>query len=626
MTFVYFLLLTVLLVLIQFSIGGTQFAYAFPTYAIAGVTAILTVFSIRRPAAKVSPACLGSALLFAGYVLVRAWFSPNPYLARSDAFQAVACLIVYLLTALYLTGTRQRLWAILSLLVVAAVHVGIGAYQFKEGNNYMLFGFDRGDTQSFRASGLLICPNHMAGFLEALALFALSLTFWSRLRITTKLLLGYLVLLCYAAVAMSGSRGGYLSSVFSLLVFVGLTIWMVRIINRERFPVALIGMAVGVALLIGLAGWGMAQSPAIRLRLHRLATATQDVRQYNWLATLDQFKLSPVVGTGAGTHLYYGRLFRRPQIQADPEHSHCDYLETLAEYGVIGALLSLTFLITHWIAGIKSAHQLAIRRLCNSFGRARSDTLALTLGSLAAVAALAAHSVVDFNMHIPGNALLFAFIFGILASPGIDQPTETKVLSLQTLLRGALVLLGIGLVGAVAVKYKGELFANQSRLALKENNYAETLRLTELAIEADPGNPFPYFYQGEACRGTASIMPNYAMQERYYNQAIESYSKGLAYFPQDENLWVRLAQSLDGVYLYEEAKEAYLKAIEADPKLGILHSYYAAHQRISGDLEGAVKSEATARSLGASNIPENEIGERPSLRSFFSEKGSSPSE
>jgi len=53
----------------------------------------------------------------------------------------------------------------------------------------------------------------------------------------------------------------------------------------------------------------------------------------------------------------------------------------------------------------------------------RSDSVRL-MWALCSVVALGVHSVVDFNMHIPGNALVFAFIFGTLASPGFEKKAD----------------------------------------------------------------------------------------------------------------------------------------------------------------------------------------------------------
>jgi tetratricopeptide (TPR) repeat protein len=327
-----------------------------------------------------------------------------------------------------------------------------------------------------------------------------------------------------------------------------------------------------------------------------------------------------VLGTGAGTHLFYGRLFRRPQIQVDPEHAHSDYLELLAEYGLVGEALAIFFLVVHIGQGMKTARQVTARRLCNIPGMGQSDTLALTLGALSACAALLAHSVVDFNMHIPGNAVLFAFLFAVLGSGGMEKAWEDRATRPETLARGVLALAGLGLLVAITLRYPAERLSNQARTALEAADYDECIRLAELAIAKDPANPQTYFYQGEAYRALAASMPSYSLREEYFKQAIEAYRKGIASFPQNENLWIRLGQCLDGTLQYAEAQQAYLNAIASDPNLGILYAYYAAHLRLVGDLEGAEQCEDAARDLGATDLEKIGMGEPPTFPKTHSEE------
>ncbi len=586
------------LVLIQCLIGGTRLVFSFPSYALVGVAAILSVFSLRRTVARPAALCVASALLLAGYVMLRAWASPVPYLARQDLFLAPAALAVYLLSAFYLNTSRARLWVLGVLLGVGVVHVLVGIAQFQGQEGFMLFGFLRRDV-SRRASGMLISGNHLAGYLEAIAAMALGLTVWSRLRPWTKILTGYLVVFFYFGVILSGSRGGYLSSVLSLVAFSALTVWIIQMYNHRILPVALVAILAGGVLALGSAGYLITRNHFLSGRVDRFSQATKDARVYMWLATLDQWKLRPLVGTGAGTHLYYGRQYRRPQIQADPVHSHGDYLEMLAEYGLIGELLAGLFLAAHLSHGIRTAREITLRRLCNSLTTARSDSLALTVGALAAVTALAAHSVVDFNMHIPANALLFAFLFGILSDPGLERPQPAaERFSPEMLVRGGgLCLLGIGLLTGVGLKYKGERLAEQARVALRNLDYKVCIERALGAIAADASNPNPYFYLGEAYRMTAFGMRVPPLRAVLFEKAIDAYRGGLKHFPQDENLMVRLGQSFDGALRFDEAEPFYVNAIRSDPNLGVLYAYYGSHLHLTGQADAAKKNFDKARQL-----------------------------
>src|SRR5439155_3983432 len=94
--------------------------------------------------------------------------------------------------------------------------------------NFMLIPFLQRVDYGQRASGLYVCPNHLAGLLEVLAVFALTIVCWSRWPIWAKLLTAYAVGVNYLGVALTGSRGGYLSTVASLLVFMALSLVLLR--------------------------------------------------------------------------------------------------------------------------------------------------------------------------------------------------------------------------------------------------------------------------------------------------------------------------------------------------------------------------------------------------------------
>ena len=636
LNYVYLALLVSAFSLIQCLIGGTRLLFSFPSYCILGVCGILTLFSAFRSSEPRQSAsnrqsgsdrpdgwCILASLLFFSYILVRAKLSPIDYFARPDFYMVLGCLLVYLLTAFYLTSARDRLIVIASLFCLAVLHVYVGTIQFMHSSGYMWFGFVRVDTTP-RASGLYICSDHMAGFLEAIAVIGLSLAWWSRWPVWGKILIGYLSLGCYFGVAISVSRGGMLSSIFSLLVFSVLGLSVIRKIDRDKFGRALVVWGVIAMIGAGGASFLALRSQLIRSRINQQHTA--DVRIYNWQATLDQVRTAPLLGTGAGTHLYYGRLFRRPQLQADPVHSHCDYLELLAEYGVVGALGMALFLAAHLFSGFRSLNFL-IQRLRNSYVP-RSNALALQIGTLCAVFGLMAHSVVDFNMHIPANALVFAFLFGILTNPGVARQTEERPepgwFALDrwiSLVRFALPVLGVGICLLAVPRYPGEYFAEQSRVALRDKRYMDCISLGKRALgEAfdetfwldrlnkrmggEKQNPYLQFYIGEANRGIGMRMSNRILRKTYLMASVAAYKKSLEIFPQDENTLVRLGQSYDRMDQYPEAEEAFTKAIQCDPNLAILYSYYADHLKLQGLDEDVEKSSAKAKELAKKNIVE----------------------
>lgn len=596
MNWLFFLILSVAIVLIECLIGGTRLVFAYPSYILLGGGALLSLLTFRRPLSKPSTPLLLSTFALAGYVFIRAWYSPYDYLARPDLYMTGAGLIVYLFTALYLTGSRVRLAFIGVLLALTVVEVGVGYIQYTEQTGFMLFGFSRLDT-GWRASGTLISGNHYAGLLETMAMFGLAIACWSRQRWFVRLPAGIITLLCYLGVGMSGSRGGYISSAFSLIVFAFLSI---RILALTRPGKALRpALAILVALVAFIGGTVTIGSQNKSVRARTDALKNSDIRVYNWQATLDHFKVEPWLGTGAGTHLIYGRLFRKPQLQSDPVHAHSDYLEMLAEYGVVGEALALLFLAAHLTGGLRQGTRIARARLALAPG---SDAVALNIGAVGAAAALVAHSVVDFNMHIPGNALLYAFVFGLLANPGrTPLPKLPPLFDLAMLSRLGLPLLGGSLLVAVIPKYEGARLTEEARVALRDHKFSQSIQLSRKAILHEQANPHTWFYMGEANRLLALNMPAQSLRERFFNEAIKAYRKGLVLLPQDINLLIRLAQALDGLGRHDEAEEAYKMALHWDPNLGTLYSYLSSHFLLRGDEEAAKRFQEKAYGFPATN-------------------------
>ncbi len=553
--------------------GGTRPALGLPVYILLGVAALLTWRVIGSRADRWG--CLAVAGVLFAYLLTRAAFSPLPALARADLFLMLGCLLVYLLTAAVLVTARQRMVVVYALLALGGIHTLVGAVQAAQGEEFMLFGFERAAMGS-RASGLLISPNHLAGFLEIAGIMALSVAWWSGRKPAVKIFAGYAAVCCYLGLLLSQSRGGVLCAVFSLLVWVGLTLRASYLGKPHRFDRALI-LGIGVvAVLFCIGGAVVATHPEMR---ERLATALErDIRIANWQAALDQFRQAPVFGTGAGTHLYLGRLFRRPELQFDPIHAHNDYLELLAEYGLVGAAGMAILLALHARRGWRALG--AAARALRVTAEAGSDEIALTISALGAFAAMAAHSVVDFNMHIPGNALVTAFVFGLLARPEAVPDDEPPAARLGWAVRGPLVALGSVLLGLALLTGPGAYFTERARVLISEEDYPAAVAKASQALRFDPWNPGACFHLGEAHRLQAELEPVYGARQMHREAAVHAFQQGLRLFPQDENLLVRRGQVLDRLRRFDEAEASYQAALAADPQLAILHELYEKHRAL----------------------------------------------
>jgi O-antigen ligase len=545
--------------------GGTRPLLAFPGYAVlatAGILAALLLWSAKTFPDRL---CLCSALLFFGYVLVRALCSPVPYLARSDIYPVLAGLIVYLITSCLLTSAKARLWVFAGLLMAAMVQVGVGAVQFRSGNNFMPIPFLQRFDYGSRASGFYTCPNHLAGLLEALGIFGLSMTFWSRWPVWSKLLTGYAAGICYVGIILTGSRGGYLSATAGLLAFGLLSLNLLRaggsrLLVRIGAP-ALIAGALALTVISSL----IHQSEFLSDRTRKIADNT-DIRLDFWNAAIQQWKLSPLLGTGSRTYLYYGRKYRTQEVQFDANYVHNDYLQLVSEYGLVGAAIFLPFLVAHLRRGWVSAGWLGRRRIAAS-QNLTSNSMALNLGALACVAGYIVHSVFDFNLHIPANTMLLAFVFGILANSQRSQDRRGYSSAENPLLHKVLLFALAAMLGLQTWRFApGEYYTERARLNLRDSRPIPAISYALRGLECEKQNPALYYYLGKARVLAADQQDNGDERDSFYRAALPAFAHAREIAPLDETYALELASTYDALQRFAEAEWIYSQATAFDPK------------------------------------------------------------
>jgi len=117
------------------------------------------------------------------------------------------------------------------------------------------------------------------------------------------------------------------------------------------------------------------------------------------------------LGVGVGNFQDRFRQYQtfRPDLLFD--HAHNDYLETAAEWGLPVAIAFWSFIV------------FAAVRAFRLFASAQSpEQRGMLLACIGAILAILIHSLMDFNLQIPSNAMLFFTFVGIsLAMPSTES-------------------------------------------------------------------------------------------------------------------------------------------------------------------------------------------------------------
>jgi len=383
----------------------------------AGLLALpITLF--RRESREPERISLISMVLLGGYLLVRTLFGGDPGLRDFELLRLGGMFLLYLVFAAAVTGSRERLFFLALLLLSAFFQTAAELYQFYCDRSWVPLSCIMSQLKNYYPTtvGTYANKNHLAWLLGDATLFALALGCWGRLRWTTRGVVLYCAAFCSLGVFLSMSRGGVVALVVGTIVLVLISFFLfVSSGNRA----VLLGGFVGalVLSLLGVAVGGVI-SGSLPFR-NRMQGLWMDVyREDLWRAAIHDLGLAPFFGMGAGSFQWSARLM----MPHESLLAHNDFAQLLSEYGLIGLLLTILFLVIHLRSGGRSLyrdHRTASESASNYI--LWSNKSAIVMGAISVAVAEITHSFLDFNMHLGANALLAGVCFGLLCNPGLRR-------------------------------------------------------------------------------------------------------------------------------------------------------------------------------------------------------------
>jgi len=360
-----------------------------------------------------APAAL---LLFVA--LQTALVRPRPYRADEEFLNVLALVCAFCVSAAVARIPSWRSCLLHGLLALGLFQAMYGLVQSITGWQH-IFTYEKFYYVS-QATGTYINPNHFAGLLELILPFALAFTL-ERLdqvhaqshavgsfrilgsgRLFSLIFYFFVALLLFAGILLSRSRMGMLSIALTTLTM-GL-LWLLR--SRRTGPRPSIFLLLAAAILFSL--W-LGLGPL----LARYSSWDADLssRLSVWKDSLVLIRSHPLLGTGLGTFADSFTRVQTTHLTRTVDHAHNDYLEFAVEWGLPGAALLFGLIL-----------RLFIRLIRTCLTSATSDSLYLSLACAGSIFALLVHSLADFNLQIPANALLFAVILGFAASLKTPRP------------------------------------------------------------------------------------------------------------------------------------------------------------------------------------------------------------
>jgi O-antigen ligase len=249
--------------------------------------------------------------------------------------------------------------------------------------------------------GSFVNRHNYAAFMEMAVAVPMGLIFTGAIVKDKRLLYITAIALMGVSMLLSGSRGGTVAFLAEIILLVLLTTG-----TKNRSNLAL---KVGLAVLLFAAIIAGAVFVGGETSLSRVSetAATGDLstgRSNIWRVTLDVIQGNLPFGAGLGAfgvaYTPYDSMSGLERV----EQSHNDYLQVLADAGIVGALIGLFFLFRLFVAG-KAAS--GIR---NDYRRG------IAFGALAGIFAILVHSIFDFVLHTTAIAVMFLVLVSLLIS------------------------------------------------------------------------------------------------------------------------------------------------------------------------------------------------------------------
>ncbi len=313
-------------------------------------------------------------------------------------------LIIFLLVRELTWRFEASRWlAIWPVIGIGALEAGLGLWQYFAGSGEQ----DRWGTYANR--------NHYAGFLEMVLPFAVMYPAAVLRRAHSKWhssiapalaasCVWALAVSIFSGIILSFSRMGFIATLFSLFVIGTLLLgttqlsWVTR--SRRR---RLVGLGMVAALV--LASFVFLPPERLIQRFGELVSSdglTGGLRIDLSRETIPLIRAYPVFGCGLGGYMTAFSKFKKSGVLLTVDFVHNDYLQLLAELGLVGFAIGAALAF--------SVVRMGLRGVVNS-----SDPEAryFAVACVGALSAIALHSLADFNLYIPANAMLLAWIAGM---------------------------------------------------------------------------------------------------------------------------------------------------------------------------------------------------------------------
>lgn len=333
--------------------------------------------------------------------------SMDPYATRFFVIRLIVYFVFFAAALTYLNSESRVRKVTIGLVLFGALASFFGILQWLAKPD-AIYGLR--ETPGAVPFGPFVNQHHFAAFTELGFGIALGLLTGNAIKRDKMLLLGVAALMLIVAALLTGSRGGFISYAGMLSFVLIVRYWTRSKVTAKDAaappkklilviaPVlAAVVVVLGVVMFIG--------GDSSLMRVAGVAHVPADVsngRIHFWTTALKIFADHPIIGAGYDA---FGVAFTRYDTWNGIfriEQAHNDYLQTLADSGLVGFACVAAFIFLLFKKGL--------RIVANTSNAFRSSA---AVGALAGCVGILIHSFFDFPLRTPANAFIFLLLAAV---------------------------------------------------------------------------------------------------------------------------------------------------------------------------------------------------------------------
>jgi len=361
--------------------------------------------------------------------------------ATRGAVAVIFFLLVSFLISANFFATRERLMKLANFLIVFGLVLAVFALVQHFTWEGRLFWFR--PSPSAGMGGPFVNRNHFAGYMEMLVPMAVALTLSRAFRGEARMFYGFAAAIMGIAEAASLSRGGLVSLTAAMLFLAAVSRRRGSRIEDRGSKIegrgsriedrgetddppttghqssifhlrsSLLVLLIVAAITAGIFWVGADTGLAERLAGGQGESGPAS-RSAIWAGAWTMFRAHPLVGVGLGAFETVYPMYGRGDGMTLIQFAHNDYLQALSDGGIVAGALAIWFIVAIFRGFARGL------RLRDPFLRA------VTLGAGAGVFAILVHSLFDFNLQLPSNALLFLLLVPMIGGQWAVEETRRR--------------------------------------------------------------------------------------------------------------------------------------------------------------------------------------------------------